>query len=72
LSRFLITFKALILERRTFVKKAVLSSFSAFIVTELVFGYKLPNGYKPLALQEPDPFKMFRKNKDMVILNDKP
>jgi DMSO/TMAO reductase YedYZ molybdopterin-dependent catalytic subunit len=60
------------LERRTFVKKAVLSSFAALIGAELVFGSKLPNGYKPLALQEPNPFKMFRKNKDMVILNDKP
>ncbi|MGK0413337.1 MAG: DMSO/TMAO reductase YedYZ molybdopterin-dependent catalytic subunit [Polaribacter sp.] len=60
------------MERRTFVKKAVLSSFAALIGAELVFGSKLPNGYKPLALQEPNPFKMFRKNKDMVILNDKP
>ena len=60
------------MERRTFVKKAVLSSFAAIIGSEIVFGSKLPNGYKPIALQEPDPFKMFRKNKGMVILNDKP
>lgn len=60
------------MERRTFVKKAVLSSFSAIIGAELVFGSKLPHGYKPLALQESDPFKMFKKNKEMVILNDKP
>lgn len=29
-------------------------------------------GYTPLALQEPDPFKLFNKNKDMIVLNDKP
>ncbi|KGL61353.1 sulfite oxidase [Polaribacter sp. Hel1_33_49] len=30
------------------------------------------DGYTPLALQDPDPFKMFSKNKEMIILNDKP
>ncbi|MCB0494272.1 MAG: sulfite oxidase [Cyclobacteriaceae bacterium] len=39
---------------------------------EIVFGAKLPEGYQPLALQDADPFKMFNKNKDMVVLNDQP
>lgn len=30
------------------------------------------NGYTPLALQDSDPFKLFNKHKDMVVLNDKP
>jgi DMSO/TMAO reductase YedYZ molybdopterin-dependent catalytic subunit len=30
------------------------------------------NGYTPLAMQDPDPFKLFNKHKDMVVLNDKP
>jgi DMSO/TMAO reductase YedYZ molybdopterin-dependent catalytic subunit len=60
------------LKRREFVKKATLSSFTALIGAELVFGSKMLEGYKPLALQDPDPFKMFNKNPEMVVLNDKP
>ena len=50
----------------------MLSSFTAIIGTELVFGSKLLNGYTPLAIQDSDPFKLFGKNKEMVVLNDKP
>lgn len=50
----------------------MLGSFAAMIGTELVFGSKMPYGYTPLALQETDPFKLFNKNKEMVVLNDKP
>jgi DMSO/TMAO reductase YedYZ molybdopterin-dependent catalytic subunit len=58
--------------RRSFIKKTVLSSFTALISAEIVFGSKMLDGYTPLALQDPDPFKMFSKNKEMIILNDKP
>ena len=50
----------------------MLSSFAALIGTELVYGTKMLDGYTPLALQEPNPFKMFQKDKGMVVLNDKP
>ncbi|WJJ97027.1 sulfite oxidase [Algibacter luteus] len=60
------------MKRRDFVKKGTLGSFAALIGTELVFGSKMLDGYTPLALQEPDPFKLFNKHKDMVVLNDKP
>lgn len=60
------------MKRREFVKKATLSSFTALIGAELVFGSKMLEGYEPLALQDPDPFKMFNKNPEMVVLNDKP
>ena len=60
------------MKRREFVKKATLSSFVALIGTNLVFGSKMLEGYTPLALQDPDPFKMFNKNKEMIVLNDKP
>jgi sulfite oxidase len=60
------------MKRRNFVKKTVLSSMTLIIGTEIVFGTSMPNGYIPLALQEPDPFKMFNKDKEMVVLNDKP
>jgi len=60
------------LKRRNFVKKAALSSFATIIGVEIVFGSNLLEGYTPLALQDPDPFKMFKKNTEMVVLNDKP
>ena len=60
------------MKRRDFVKKATLSSFAALIGIEIVYGSNMFEGYIPLALQDPDPFKMFKKNTEMVILNDKP
>jgi len=60
------------LNRRSFVKKSVLSSFAAILGAEIVFGSNMIDGYTPLALQEPDPFKLFKKNNEMVVLNDKP
>ena len=32
----------------------------------------MPEGYLPVALQETDPFKLFKKDPAMVVLNDKP
>ncbi len=60
------------MKRREFVTKATLSSFAVIIGAEIVYGEKLLKGYTPLALQDPDPFKMFNKNPEMVVLNDKP
>jgi len=60
------------LKRRLFVKKATLGSFATLIGSNIVFGSKMLDGYVPLALQDPDPYKMFNKNKDMIVLNDKP
>jgi len=60
------------LKRRLFVKKATLGSFATLIGSNIVFGSKMLDGYMPLALQDPDPYKMFNKNKDMIVLNDKP
>ena len=39
---------------------------------EIVHGALLPEGYVPLGIQDPDPFKMFNKDSQMVVLNDKP
>lgn len=60
------------MERRKFIKKASLSTLTAFIGIEIVFGNRIPEGYTLLALQEPDPFKLFEKDKEMVVLNDTP
>ena len=45
---------------------------TAAIGTDIVFGAMIPNGYKPLGLQDPDPFSLFNKDKGMVVLNNKP
>ncbi|OIQ38260.1 MAG: molybdopterin containing oxidoreductase [Bacteroidetes bacterium MedPE-SWsnd-G1] len=60
------------MERRKFIKSGVLTSFASLIGGEVVFGRNLLSGYTPLALQDSDPFKLFQKDKDMVVLNDKP
>lgn len=60
------------MKRRSFVKNSVLGSFAALLGTEIVYGAKMLEGYTPLALQDPDPFELFKKHKDMIVLNDKP
>ncbi|MEX0315787.1 MAG: sulfite oxidase [Allomuricauda sp.] len=60
------------MQRRKFVKKGTLISLSTLLGAEIVFGKNLPLGYNPVGLQDPDPFKMFHKDSQMVILNDKP
>ena len=60
------------MKRRHFVKKATLSSLATLIGAEIVFGSNMLDGYSPLALQDPDPFKLFGLDKEMVVLNDKP
>ncbi|MFT5943238.1 MAG: sulfite oxidase [Sediminicola sp.] len=60
------------MKRRNFVGKVALGAMSGIIGTEIVFGSTMPLEYKPIALQDIDPYKMFNKDKEMVILNDKP
>ncbi|WP_136466436.1 sulfite oxidase [Flagellimonas onchidii] len=60
------------MQRRKFIKKSTLTSLSTLLGTEIVFGKILPSGYDLLGLQDPDPFKLFHKDSQMVVLNDKP
>jgi len=60
------------LKRRNFIKKTALASIATLIGAEIVYGLNMVEGYEPLALQDPDPFTMFKKGKGMVVLNDKP
>ncbi|MGW9685490.1 sulfite oxidase [Flagellimonas sp. 2504JD1-5] len=60
------------MQRRKFVKKGTLISISALLGAEIVYGKTLPLDYDILGLQDPDPFKMFKKDNQMVVLNDKP
>lgn len=60
------------LKRRNFVKKAGVGAVSTVLLSDIVYRNLLPEGYSPLAFQDPDPFKMFHKDPEMVLLNDKP
>ncbi len=60
------------MERRKFVNKSTLASLTGLLGAEIVFGSSLPLGYKLLGLQDPDPFKKFHKDVEMVLLNDRP
>ena len=58
------------MKRRDFIRKAALGSVASIAGLDIV--YALPKGYEPIILQESDPFKLFSKNSDMTVLNDRP
>lgn len=60
------------MKRRKFVKESILASMASLIGADIVNGSLMPASYSPLALQEADPFKLFGKDKQMVVLNNKP
>lgn len=60
------------MKRRHFVAKSSLGSLAILLGVDVVYDKLMPEGYTPLALQDADPFKLFNKDKDMVVLNDKP
>ncbi len=60
------------MERRKFISKSVLVAMTGAIGVEIVYGLKLPETYIPLALQNPNPFELFKKDKEMVLLNERP
>lgn len=50
----------------------MLGTLAGTLGFEIVFANKLPSNYLPLFLQDQDPFKLFAKDKEMVVLNNKP
>ena len=60
------------MKRRNFVKKTGLGSLAGILGMDIVYGAKIPENYTLLGLQDPDPFQMFHKDKEMVVLNSKP
>ena len=58
--------------RRRFLRNSSLATFAAAIGAKIVFGSSMPKNYVPLALEEGDPYQLFKKHKDLVVLNDKP
>ena len=60
------------MNRRNFISSSVLSSLTMAIGSTVVYGNMIPKGYTPLAMQDPDPFKLFNISDQMTILNDRP
>ena len=60
------------MKRRNFVKKTSLGSLAGILGLDIVYGANIPENYTLLGLQDPDPFQMFNKDKEMVVLNSKP
>lgn len=60
------------MQRRKFIRKTALAALISAIGAEIVYGSHMPDGYQPLFLQDPNPFKMFNKDIQMVLLNNKP
>ncbi|MGI9542559.1 MAG: sulfite oxidase [Cyclobacteriaceae bacterium] len=59
--------------RRSFVKSGILATLSMAIGSKIVFAEHLPAGMIPLALQDSnDPYQLFSKHREMVLLNDRP
>ncbi len=60
------------MDRRAFSHKLSLTAMASLLGTEIVFGKNMSKGYIPLGLQDSDPFEMFHKDREMVVLNDRP
>ena len=58
--------------RRAFIKKSALTTLSAALGADIVFGKLMPNGYVPLIFEQQDFYKDFNKDKGLIILNDRP
>ncbi|MEO1010149.1 MAG: sulfite oxidase [Bacteroidota bacterium] len=60
------------MNRRGFIKKTTLATVTGAMGCDIVFGAAMPKGYMPLAFQNPDPFTLFHKDSEMVVLNNRP
>ncbi|MDH5475651.1 MAG: sulfite oxidase [Cyclobacteriaceae bacterium] len=58
--------------RRDFIKKGSLAAISAALGIDIVFAESMPKDLIPILLQENGFYTKFNKDKDMVILNDRP
>ena len=62
----------LAMNRRDFNTKFSLSAIGSFLGIDVISRHLHTIKRLPLPIQNPDPYKMFGKDKNMVVLNDKP
>lgn len=60
------------ISRRAFLTRSAIVSLSSLLGVEIAFGKLLPEGYLPLFLDQGDPYSLFKKDKEMKVLNDRP
>ena len=60
------------MKRRSFLKKAGISTLASVAGAHVVFASNIPQGYELLAFQDPDPFELFDLDSSMVVLNNRP
>ena len=60
------------MKRRQFLKNTSLGSLAAIAGIPIVYADYIPSGYKLIIEQDNDPYTLFNKDKEMVLLNDKP
>ncbi len=60
------------MKRRSFLRKTGYTSLASLAGIPVVFSSNIPEGYELLAFQDPDPFKLFDLNSEMLVLNDRP
>ncbi len=60
------------MKRRSFLRKTGYTSLASLAGISVVFSSNIPEGYQLLAFQDPDPFKLFDLNSEMLVLNDRP
>ncbi len=58
--------------RRNFLKRTSIAALGTLVGARIVFADNLPKGYTPVALQDVDPFELFGKHREMVVLNNRP
>lgn len=60
--------------RRDFLGKVSLGALGTLVGAEIVYAGNMPKDYVPVILDqdEQDPYKLFKKHKDLIVLNDKP
>ena len=60
------------MKRRSFLRKTGFTTLASLSGVPIVFASNIPEGYELLAFQDPDPFKRFGLNSEMIVLNDRP
>ncbi|AGA76508.1 sulfite oxidase [Echinicola vietnamensis] len=58
--------------RRKFLRNSALATIATAVGAKVVFASSMPEGYIPVVLQDDDPYKLFNKDKGLIVLNNKP
>ncbi len=60
------------MKRRNFLRSSLVSSLGVVVSSKIVFAANIPDNYTPLLLQGSNPFKLFDKDAEMTVLNERP